>query len=124
MVAELLGFPQLTFAKNLEVADGRVTIHRQTANGYQVIEAALPALVTVTAAIGDPRYASLKGIMAARSKEVRRVTLAEIGVERGPAPEKVTSVVDAEQRAAGEVFEDDGTAAERIIVFLQTAKVI
>ena len=56
--------------------------------------------------------------------EVRRVTLAEIGVERGPAPEKVTAVVDAEQRAAGEVFEDDGTAAERIIAFLQTAKVI
>jgi electron transfer flavoprotein beta subunit len=124
MVAELLGLPQLTFAKFLDVAEGRVTVHRQTANGYQVIEAALPALVTVTAAIGSPRYASLKGIMAARSKEIRRLTLGDLGLELSSAPEAVVDVVAAEQRAAGEVFQDDGTAAERIVAFLQTAKVI
>ncbi len=124
MLAELLGLPQLTFAKQLEVAGGRVTIHRQTATGYQVVEAALPALVTVTAGIGQPRYASLKGIMAARSKEVRRLTLADLSVERGSAPEVLKQVADADQRAAGEVFEDDGTAAERIVAFLETAKVI
>lgn len=124
MVAELLGVPQLTFAKSLEVKEGHVTVHRQTANGYQVIEAALPALVTVTAAIGSPRYASLKGIMAARTKEVRRLTLTELGLERSSAPEAVVEVAAAEQRGAGEVFLDDGTAAERILAFLQTAKVI
>lgn len=124
MLAELLGLPQLTFAKQMEVADGRLVVHRQTASGYQVIEALLPALVTVTAAIGSPRYASLKGIMAARSKEIKRLTLTDLGVERGSPVETVKGVADAEQRAAGEVFEDDGTAAERIIAFLQTAKVI
>ena len=124
MLAELLDVPQLTFAKHVEVAGGRVTVHRQTANGYQVIEATLPALVTVTAAIGDPRYASLKGIMAARTKEVRRVALSELALSRGEPAERFVSVVDAEQRAAGEVFEDDGTAAERIVAFLQAAKVI
>jgi electron transfer flavoprotein beta subunit len=124
MIAELLGMPQLTFAKFLDVAQDRVTIHRQTANGYQVIEAALPALVTVTAAIGSPRYASLKGIMAARTKEIRRLTLADLGLELSSSPEALVEVVAAEQRAAGEVFQDDGTAAERIVAFLQSAKVI
>src|SRR5215469_11394518 len=62
MLAELLQMPQLTFAKHVAVADGTVTVHRQTETGYQVVEAALPGLVTVTAGIADPRYASLKGI--------------------------------------------------------------
>jgi len=125
MLAELLGLPQLTFAKHVEVANGTVTVHRQTENGYQVVEAATPGLVTVTAAIAEPRYASLKGIMAARSKEVRVVTAADLGVEVGQPAETVEGVVDAEARAAGEVVEDDGTiGVERILSVLQAAKVI
>ena len=68
MLAELLGMPQVTFAKKVEIADSTVKVHRQTSDGYQVVEAPRPALITVTAAIAEPRYASLKGIMAARSR--------------------------------------------------------
>ncbi len=124
MLAELLGVPQLTFAKKVEIDGSTVKIHRQTADGYQIIEAPTPALVTVTAAIAEPRYASLKGIMAARSKEIKQVGFADLGVDKGEPAETIEGVVDAEARKAGEVIEDDGTAVDKIVQVLTTAKVL
>jgi electron transfer flavoprotein beta subunit len=124
MLAELLGFPQLTFAKNVEVSGNKIKIQRQTDVGYDVVEAETPALITVTAGVGEPRYASLKGIMAARSKEVKKVGLSDLGVTPGTPAEEVLDVVDAEQRKAGEVVEDDGTAVEKIIALLVKVKAV
>ena len=124
MLAELLGFPQLTFAKKVEINGSTVKVHRQTADGYEVVEASTPALVTVTAAIAEPRYASLKGIMAARSKEVKQLTAGDLGVDGGEPAETIEGVVDAEARKAGDVIEDDGTAVDRIVQVLTTAKVL
>ncbi len=125
ILAELLDLPQLTFAKHIEVAGGTVTVHRQTEAGYQVVEAATPGLITVTAGIAEPRYASLKGIMAARSKEVKVLGLADLGIDRGEPAETVEEVVDAESRQAGEIVEDDGTVGvEKIIAVLQAAKLL
>src|SRR2546423_3535609 len=62
MLAELLGMPQLTFAKQVEASDGKVTVHRQTEDGYQVVEAAPPSLVTVTAGLAEPRHAAPQGL--------------------------------------------------------------
>ena len=89
-----------------------------------VVEASMPALITVTAAIAEPRYASLKGIMAARSKEVKQLTLADLGVEAGQRAETIEGMADAETRKAGAIIEDDGTAVERIVKVLADAKVI
>ncbi len=122
MLAELLGIPQLTFAKKVEVQGSKVTVHRQTEDGYEVVEAETPVLITVTAGIAEPRYASLKGIMAARSKEVRQVGLADLGIEKGSPAEEIAGFSEAESRKAGEIIEDDGTAVEKIVVFLQSAK--
>jgi electron transfer flavoprotein beta subunit len=124
MLAELLGMPQLTVAKKVEVDGSTVKVHRQTADGYQVVEAATPVLITVTAGIAEPRYASLKGIMAARSKEIKQVTLADLGAERSDPVETVEAVSDAETRKAGAVIVDDGTAVDRILQVLADAKVI
>jgi len=125
MLAELLHLPQLTFAKVVEVNGSTVAVHRQTEDGYQLVEAALPALVTVTAGIAEPRYASLKGIMAARSKEVKQLSLAELGVERGQPAETVVAVADADTRAAGEIVEDDGSSGvEKIMAVLAAARVV
>jgi len=124
MLAELLGMPQLTFAKKVEVTDSSVKVHRQTSDGYQVIEAPRPAVITVTAAIAEPRYASLKGIMAARSKEIKPLALSDLGIEKGEPAETVQSVADAEARKAGQVIEDDGTAVDRIVQVLSEAKVL
>jgi electron transfer flavoprotein beta subunit len=124
MLAELLGFPQLTFAKKVEVDGSTIKVHRQTADGYQIVEAATPALVSVTAAIAEPRYASLKGIMAARSKEIKQVALSDLGVGKGEPAETIEGVTDAESRKAGEVIQDDGTAVDRIVQVLASAKVL
>ena len=124
MLAELLGRPQLTFAKKVELDGETVKIHRQTADGYQIVEAPTPALVTVTAGIAEPRYASLKGIMAARSKEIKQLSLSDVGVEKSEPAETITGVADAESRKAGEVVEDDGTAVDKIVAVLSAAKVL
>src|SRR5215510_1616080 len=79
-VAELLGWPSLTFAKHVEVGDGKATIQRQTEAGYDVVEASLPAVVSVTAGVVEPRYPSFKGIMAAKNKPVDQVTASDLGL--------------------------------------------
>jgi electron transfer flavoprotein beta subunit len=91
-----------------------------------VVECALPALVTVTAGINEPRYASFKGIMAAKKKPVDTLSVADLGLsaEDTTVKQKVTNNAPAEERKAGEVITDDGTAAARIADFLQEAKVI
>jgi electron transfer flavoprotein beta subunit len=124
MLAELLGFPQLTFAKKVEVDGSNVKVHRQTADGYLVVESATPALITVTAGIAEPRYASLKGIMAARSKEIKQVAFGDLGVEKGAPAETIEGVADAESRKAGQVIQDDGSAVDRIVQALADAKVL
>jgi electron transfer flavoprotein beta subunit len=124
MLAELLGLPQLTVAKKVEVDGSNLKVHRQTADGYEVLEASTPALITVTAGIAEPRYASLKGIMAARSKEIKQVGLSDLAIERGEGAETIEGLTDAETRKAGAVIEFDGTSIDRIIQVLAEAKVI
>jgi electron transfer flavoprotein beta subunit len=68
-IAEALGIPSVTLAKKVEVADGKVTIERIVADGVQTVEAPTPCLITVTNELGEPRYAALKGIMAAAKKQ-------------------------------------------------------
>ena len=128
-LAELLGVPQLTFAKTIEVNDGTAKVNRQTAEGYHVVEAPLPVLVTVTAGVNEPRYASFKGIMAAKSKPVDEVKVGDLGLDasqvgQAGAGQEITDVQAAEERKAGEIVQDEGDAHERIIQFLDQLKVI
>ena len=128
-VAELLGWPSLTFAKHVEVGDGKVTIQRQTEAGFDVVEASLPALVSVTAGVVEPRYPSFKGIMAAKNKPVDEVTVADLGLTTDDvgwtgARQEITNVAAAPAREAGEKLEDDGSAHERVVSFLEELKVI
>lgn len=128
-VAELLGWPSLTFAKHVEVADGIVRIQRQTEAGYDVIEALLPAVVSVTAGVVEPRYPSFKGIMAAKTKPIDQVGVADLGLDASEvgwpgARQEITDIRQAEERKAGVKLEDDGSAHERIVAFLEQLKVI
>ncbi|MDQ1465820.1 MAG: electron transfer flavoprotein beta subunit [Actinomycetota bacterium] len=127
-VAELLGWPALTFSKHVEIADGKVKVQRQTEAGYDVIEASLPAVVSVTAGVVEPRYPSFKGIMAAKNKPVDQVTASDLGlgdqVGWAGARQEIINVAQAPARKAGEKFEDDGTGYEKVVAFLETLKVI
>ena len=125
-LAEFLGLPQVTFVKKLEGSNGSIKVDRQTADGYHVIECPLPALITVTAGVNEPRYASFKGIMAAKKKPLDQLSLSDLGLSADDVKswQTVQNVSDAEDRKAGEVFEDDGSAAAKIADFLKEAKVI
>ena len=128
-VAALLGLPSITFAKHVEIADGTVKVQRQTELGYDEVESPLPAVVSVTAGVVEPRYPSFKGIMAAKSKPVDQVTVADLGIDPGSvgaagSGQEIVAVEDAPAREAGEIVEDDGEAYTRIVGFLEDLKVI
>jgi electron transfer flavoprotein beta subunit len=128
-LAELLGLPAVTFAKHVEVNAGALKVQRQTEAGYDEVECPLPAVVTVTAGVVEPRYPSFKGIMAAKNKPVDMLKVADLGVDagavgQGGSGQEIVSVGDAEARKAGEIVEDEGDAFEQIVAFLEKLKVI
>ncbi|MFM7665891.1 MAG: electron transfer flavoprotein subunit beta/FixA family protein [Actinomycetota bacterium] len=126
-IAEVLGLPSVTFAKKVKVEGGTLKINRQTEAGYDEVECPLPALISVTAGVVEPRYPSFKGIMDAKKKEIVTVTAADLGVTPvgwSGAGQKVASVTQAEARKAGQVIEDDGEAFNKIVAFLEALKVI
>src|SRR5687768_8138183 len=83
MLAEFLDLPALTYVRKLDIDGDKLTAQRETASGYVVVEAQMPAIVSVVEAINEPRYPSFKGIMAAKSKPLTTKALADIGVDAG-----------------------------------------
>lgn len=122
-IAELLGMASVTAARTLVADVDGFRIERQTESGYDVLRAPSPALVTVTAGATEPRYPSLKGIMAAKSKPVEQLTAADLGVGDLAASQSVSSVTDAPPKAGGEIVTGDD-AVMRIADLLTEAKVI
>jgi electron transfer flavoprotein beta subunit len=128
-VAELLGLPSVSFSKRVEVVDGQVKVERQTEAGYDEVEVPLPALITVTAGVVDPRYPSFKGIMGAKNKPIDVVSVGDLGVDPAEvgakgAGQEIVSVVAAEARQGGEIVVDEGDAHQRIVEFLEALKVV
>ncbi len=127
MVAELLGVPALTFARAVDHNDGSIRIERQTSAGFDVVETALPALVTVTSGAVEPRYPTFKGIMQAKKKPIDRPSCADLGVESvgsAGSGQQIVEVRPAPERAAGVMVQDEGDAHEEIVKLLEQAKVI
>jgi electron transfer flavoprotein beta subunit len=128
-VAELLGWPSVTFAKSVAVDGGALKVNRQTEAGYDEVESPLPAVVTVTAGVVEPRYPSFKGIMAAKGKPVEELKVADLGLDAGAvgwdgANQEITDIAAAEERQAGEIVVDEGDGHEKIVQFLEKLKVI
>ncbi|GII66173.1 electron transfer flavoprotein subunit beta [Sphaerisporangium krabiense] len=128
MLAEHLDMPQLTFAGEVSVADGAVRIRRDAAGEIRRMEGALPAVVSVTDRIGDPRYPSFKGIMAAKKKSLETWTLADLGVpadQVGAAARTVVEDITARPaRTAGTIVKDEGEGGRSLAGFLSTRKFI
>jgi electron transfer flavoprotein beta subunit len=80
-IAEILGLPCVTLARKINVNDSKARVERVTADGYEVIEVSLPALITVSNELGEARYPTIKGIMAAKRKEPVVWKPGDIGVE-------------------------------------------
>jgi electron transfer flavoprotein beta subunit len=128
-VADRLQRPLISQVAELTLEDGKVRGKRQTEYGYDVIEAPLPAVIAVSDAINEPRYPSLKGIMGAKKKPQETLSLTDLGVsaeEAGEAgsPTTVEALSDPPARGDTVKLEDDGTAAEKILEFLQERKAL
>ena len=80
-IAELLGIPGITVAKKIDISDGKAKVERVLPDGYEVVEVSLPVLITISNELGEPRYATLKGIMAAAKKTVPVWNGEEIGAD-------------------------------------------
>jgi electron transfer flavoprotein beta subunit len=129
MLAERLGVPQLSLASQVEIDGSAVRIRRQSEDGYCVVEASLPAVISVVEKINEPRYPSFKGIMAAKKKPVQAMALADAGVDQAlvglaNAPTVVVDWADRPPRQAGTVVTDEGDGGVRAAGFLAASKFI
>lgn len=123
-IAELLGIPQLTFAREITVEGRKAVIKRVIPKGYQTVESTLPAVVTIASGSFDAIYPTMKGIMGAKKKPFSQLSLADLGLDPAlvgeiGARERVLTIGTAEARAAGQIIKDDGNAAQQIADFLQ-----
>jgi electron transfer flavoprotein beta subunit len=129
IIAEYLGLPQLTHLRKVTVEGGKITGERETDDGVFTVEASLPAVISVTEKINEPRFPSFKGIMAAKKKEVTTLTLAEIGVEGDEvglanAGTSVVSSTPKPPKTAGEKITDEGEGGKKIAEYLVSQKII
>jgi electron transfer flavoprotein beta subunit len=129
-LAARLGLPYLSYASEIEPTDGGVRIHRLSPGGYDVLEAATPAVVMGTQVLGEPRYPALRGIMQARQKEVRAWSLGDLGIDPGSVGgEAVTThVLSAEappERSGATVVKGDPSeVVAQVVDFLAQRRLI
>jgi electron transfer flavoprotein beta subunit len=129
LVAEALGVTQLSQARKVTVDGANVTIERLSDTGYDIVQGATPAVISVVEKINEPRYPSFKGIMAAKSKPVQTLTTADLGlgadeVGLATAATQVLSFEVAPPRQAGQVVKDDGDGGTKIAEFLASKKLV
>ncbi|GAA5138905.1 electron transfer flavoprotein subunit beta/FixA family protein [Pseudonocardia adelaidensis] len=129
MVADVLGLPALTHAREVTVEGSTVTVRRETDDGVTTLRAELPAVVSVNEKINEPRYPSFKGIMAAKKKPVATLGLADAGIDASEvglanALSSVTSSQPKPPKSAGEKVEDEGDGGQKIAAFLVGQKLI
>jgi electron transfer flavoprotein beta subunit len=129
MLAERLSLPQVTFASELTIDGSTARIRRDGDTSTEIIEATLPALISVTDQINEPRYPSFKGIMAAKKKPLQVWSLADLGV---PADEvglaaawtTVHQITARPPRQAGQIVKDEGEGGTKLVEYLAAAKLV
>ncbi len=129
LLAERLGLPQLSGARKVTAEGSTVRIERQTENGYDVVEASTPAVISVVEKINEPRYPSFKGIMAAKSKPLTTLALADAGIEADQvglanATSQVSEFSNRPPRQAGQIVKDEGDGGTKVVEFLASQKFV
>jgi len=130
-VAEYLGIPQMTYVVKIdEVFSDRLIVKRELEEGYEIVEASLPAAITVIKGINEPRYPSLKGKMKARSAELKVVSAADIDADperiglKG-SPTWVSKIFTPPAKGNTEkIVDEDGSSASIVVEKLKKLQVI
>ena len=120
MLAEMLGWPQATFASKVEIAGEKCTVVREADGGLETVAFPLPAVITTDLRLNEPRYASLPGIMKARKKPFNEIPVDSLGVDLAPKL-KIKTLKAPEKRQAGRKV---GSVEELVQVLHTEAKVI
>lgn len=120
LIAERLGLPAATALDSVEIADGAVRGYRAVDGGRALVEATLPAVISITEQLPEPRFASLKGIMAAKKKPYDTLTLDVLGIDpEALVPHSIMiAVTKRPPRGAGVKVVDDGSSAAQLADFL------
>ncbi|HEX4103613.1 MAG TPA: electron transfer flavoprotein subunit beta/FixA family protein [Pseudonocardiaceae bacterium] len=129
MVADVLGLPELTHARKVTVEGRTVTVERETDDAITVLQADLPAVVSVNEKINEPRYPSFKGIMAAKKKPIATLSLADAGIDSSAVglANATSTVIESSPRPprlAGQVVTDEGDGAAKLAAYLIGQKLI
>jgi electron transfer flavoprotein beta subunit len=132
MLAELLEIPGITRLESLEIGADAVRGTRATDGGEMVVSAPLPAVVSITEALPDPRFPALRGIMNAKKKPVELLALDDLPLDEVGAPldetaaprSIMTAVAQRPPREAGTIITDEGDAGERIAAFLAERRLV
>ncbi len=131
MLAELLDMPHISVVTKLQMAESGLTAHREIEGGHEVVQSSLPCVITAQKGLNEPRYASLKGIMAAKKKPLEEKDAAAIGIDAstvGAAGAKafLARMELPPPKQPGKIFKDDMETAVREVVRLlhEEAKVI
>ncbi|HYM59884.1 MAG TPA: electron transfer flavoprotein subunit beta/FixA family protein [Thermoanaerobaculia bacterium] len=124
MVSELLGYPQVNVVTHIEFGDGKLTAHREIEGAEEIIEASLPAVVTAQKGLNEPRYASLKGIMAAKKITIETRTIADAGLEEADILNTRARIVALElppEKSGGRKVDgsDPAAAAQEILKYIR-----
>ena len=124
MVAELLGYPQVNVVTHLEVGEGKLTAHREIEGAEEIIEASLPAAVTAQKGLNEPRYAPLKGIMAAKKIPIEAKSVSDLGLQDSDIFNQRVTVVSLElpaEKSGGRKIDggDAANAAKEILKYIR-----
>jgi electron transfer flavoprotein beta subunit len=124
MVAELLGYPQVNVVTKLEVADGKLTAHREIEGAEEVLECPTPAVVTAQKGLNEPRYASLKGIMAAKKIAIDTKSAADLGLDENDILRQrvvITKLELPDEKSGGRKIDgaDPNAAAQEILKYIR-----
>src|SRR3990170_944968 len=125
-LAEILGIPVVTIAKDIQYQGGKVTVERVLLDGFETVESPTPCVVTVSNELGEPRYPQLRQIMMAAKKEVQTLTAADLGIDGAKNRVNLEALFVPETAVETEFIEADSAkeAGEKLAVRLREAKLI
>ncbi len=114
LLAELLGWPQATFASGVEIEDGEAIVTREVDGGLEVIGVQLPAVISADLRLNDPRYASLAGIMKAKRKPLDEYEMDDLGLGDAEPKVRIVALTEPSGRQAGVVVADVDELIEKL----------
>ncbi|GAH91223.1 unnamed protein product, partial [marine sediment metagenome] len=131
-LAEQLGIPQITYVKKVEIPEDkkRIILHKETDDGYEIIQCKLPVLITVLKILNEPRYPSIRGILTAKKKEVRMMKANDLNANytmlgADGSPTQVVNIFAPQPHQKGKLVKlEPKDASREIVSFLQQEKIV